>query len=88
MNLIQKIIKKVEKKIDEIFLTRKINNYIERLLINAEEGIINNEKRIAECIIDNDIDLAYGYYCSILGKKIEIERVKSFKDYLLKNQKE
>lgn len=88
MNLIQKIIKKMEKKIDEIFLTRKINNYIERLLINAEEGIINNEKRIAECIIDNDMDLAYGYYCSILGKKIEIERVNSFKDYLLKNQKE
>lgn len=88
MNLIQKIIKKVEKKIDEIFLTRKINNYIERLLINAEEGIINNEKRIAECIIDNDMDLAYSYYCFILGKKIEIERVNSFKDYLLKNQKE
>lgn len=78
----------MEKKIDEVFLTRKINNYVESKSIRLEEEIISDENQIAKCIENNDIDLAYNYYRFMLDRKKGIEIVKSFKDYLLKDKKE
>lgn len=78
----------MEKKVNEILLTRKINNYIESKLIEFEENLARFEERIAESIKENDIGLAYCYYQNMISVNKSKEIIKSFKDYLLKDQKE
>lgn len=85
MNLIQKVIKKMEKKIDEIFFTRKLNNFIEHNIIECEEIIQDYEERIESNIKANDINAAYLYYTYIQDKKEDIKRYEAFKEYMLKD---
>ena len=78
----------MEKKIDEIFLTRKINSIVESRLISIEENLARVEEQMAEAIKDKDVELAYCYYQNMRAFNKRMEEVKSFKDYLLKDKKE
>lgn len=85
MNLIQKVIKKMEKKIDEIFFTRKLNSFIECKTIKCEEEIQDYEDYIKTRIEDKDVDGAYCYFIQMQDKEKRIKQLKAFKEYMLKD---
>ena len=88
MILLKKIIDKAKEKIDLLFLTRKVNCFIESESISTEEGISIYTKNIEKYIELKDIDRAFSQYEELKHKKRRLEDIKEFKKYLLEERKE
>lgn len=88
MILLKKIIDKAKEKIDLLFLTRKVNCFIESESISTEEGISIYTKNIEKYIELKDIDRAFSQYKELKRKKRRLEDLKEFKKYLLEERKE
>lgn len=88
MTLLKKIIDKAKEKIDLLFLTRKVNCFIESESISTEEEISIYAKSIEKYIELKDIDRAFSQYEELKRKKRRLEDLKEFKKYLLEERKE
>jgi hypothetical protein len=88
MTLLKKIIDRAKEKIDLLFLTRKINCFIESESISVEERISIYTKDIEKYIEFRDIDGAFSQYEELKRKKRRLEDLKEFKKYLLEERKE
>lgn len=88
MILLKKIIDRAKEKIDLLFLTRKVNCFIESESISTEEGISIYTKNIEKYIELKDIDRAFSQYEELKRKKRRLEDLKEFKKYLLEERKE
>lgn len=88
MILLKKIIDKAKEKIDLLFLTKKVNCFIESESISTEEGISIYTKNIEKYIELKDIDRAFSQYEELKRKKRRLEDLKEFKKYLLEERKE
>lgn len=88
MILLKKIIDKAKEKIDLLFLTRKVNCFIESKSISTEEEISIYTKNIEKYIELKDIDRAFSQYEELKRKKRRLENLKEFKKYLLEERKE
>ena len=88
MILLKKIIDKAKEKIDLLFLTRKVNCFIESESISTEEEISIYTKSIEKYIELKDIDRAFSQYEELKRKKRRLEDLKEFKKYLLEERKE
>lgn len=88
MILLKKIIDRAKEKIDLLFLTRKVNCFIESESISTEEGISIYTKSIEKYIELKDIDRAFSQYEELKRKKRRLEDLKEFKKYLLEERKE
>ena len=83
MNLLQKIYSKLEKKVNEVLMTRKFNAFIESELVEKEE---KKEKWLA--LMKSSLETgcfsdAFICYDSYLNTNTNIERLKAFKDFVL-----
>lgn len=83
MNLLQKIYSKLEKKVNEVLMTRKFNAFIESGLVEKEE---KKEKWLD--LMKSSLEIghfgdAFVYYGSYLDINTDIERLKAFKDFVL-----
>lgn len=88
MTLLKKIIDIAKEKIDLLFLTRKVNCFIESESISTEEEISIYAKNIEKYIELKDIDRAFSQYEELKRKKRRLEDLKEFKKYLLEERKE
>lgn len=88
MTLLKKIIDKAKEKIDLLFLTRKVNCFIESKSISTEEGIRIYTENIKKYIELGDIERAFPQYEELKDKKRRLEDLKEFKKYLLEECKE
>lgn len=88
MTLLKKIIDKAKEKIDLLFLTRKVNCFIESKSISTEEGIRIYTENIKKYIELGDIERAFSQYEELKYKKRLLEDLKEFKKYLLEECKE
>lgn len=88
MILLKKIIDRAKEKIDLLFLTRKVNCFIESESISTEEEISIYTKSIEKYIELKDIDRAFSQYEELKRKKRRLEDLKEFKKYLLEERKE
>lgn len=88
MILLKKIIDIAKEKIDLLFLTRKVNCFIESESISTEEEISIYTKNIEKYIELKDIDRAFSQYEELKRKKRRLEDLKEFKKYLLEERKE
>lgn len=88
MILLKKIIDRAKEKIDLLFLTRKVNCFIESESIFTEEEISIYTKNIEKYIELKDIDRAFSQYEELKRKKRRLEDLKEFKKYLLEERKE
>lgn len=88
MILLKKIIDRAKEKIDLLFLTRKVNCFIESKSISTEEEISIYTKNIEKYIELKDIDRAFSQYKELKCKKRLLEDLKEFKKYLLEERKE
>lgn len=88
MILLKKIIDRAKEKIDLLFLTRKVNCFIESESISTEEKISIYTKSIEKYIELKDIDRAFSQYEELKRKKRRLEDLKEFKKYLLEERKE
>lgn len=77
-----------ERKIDLLFLTRKVNCFIESESISTEEEISIYTESIEKYIELKDIDRAFSQYEELKRKKRRLEDLKEFKKYLLEERKE
>jgi hypothetical protein len=88
MTLLKKIIDIAKEKIDLLFLTRKVNCFIESESISTEEEISIYTKNIEKYIELKNIDRAFSQYEELKRKKRRLEDLKEFKKYLLEERKE
>lgn len=88
MILLKKIIDRAKEKIDLLFLTRKVNCFIESESISTEEEISIYTENIEKYIELKDIDRAFSQYEELKRKKRRLEDLKEFKKYLLEERKE
>lgn len=88
MILLKKIIDKAKEKIDLLFLTRKVNCFIESKSISTEERIHIYTENIKKYIELGDIERAFSQYEELKYKKRQLEDLKEFKKYLLEERKE
>lgn len=88
MILLKKIIDRAKEKIDLLFLTRKVNCFIESESISTEEEISIYTKSIEKYIELKDIDRAFSQYEELKREKRRLEDLKEFKKYLLEERKE
>lgn len=88
MILLKKIIDRAKEKIDLLFLTRKVNCFIESESISTEEEISIYTESIEKYIEFKDIDRAFSQYEELKRKKRRLEDLKEFKKYLLEERKE
>lgn len=88
MTLLKKIIDKAKEKIDLLFLTRKVNCFIESKSISTEEVIHIYTESIKKYIELGDIDRAFSQYEELKYEKRRLEDLKEFKKYLLEERKE
>lgn len=88
MTLLKKIIDKAKEKIDLLFLTRKVNCFIESKSISTKEGIHIYTENIKKYIELGDIERAFSQYEELKYKKRRLEDLKEFKKYLLEECKE
>lgn len=88
MILLKKIIDRAKEKIDLLFLTRKVNCFIESESISTEEEISIYTESIEKYIELKDIDRAFSQYEELKRKKRRLEDLKEFKKYLLEERKE
>lgn len=88
MILLKKIIDRAKEKIDLLFLTRKVNCFIESESISTEEEISIYTESIEKYIELKDIDRAFSQYEELKRKKRWLEDLKEFKKYLLEERKE
>lgn len=88
MILLKKIIDRAKEKIDLLFLTRKVNCFIESKSISTEEEISIYTKNIEKYIELKDIDRAFSQYEELKREKRRLEDLKEFKKYLLEERKE
>lgn len=88
MTLLKKIIDKAKEKIDLLFLTRKVNCFIESKSISTEEGIHIYTESIKKYIELGDIERAFSQYGELKYEKRRLEDLKEFKKYLLEECKE
>lgn len=88
MILLKKIIDRAKEKIDLLFLTRKVNCFIESESISTEEKISIYTESIEKYIELKDIDRAFSQYEELKREKRRLEDLKEFKKYLLEERKE
>lgn len=88
MILLKKIIDRAKEKIDLLFLTRKVNCFVESESISTEEKISIYTESIEKYIELKDIDRAFSQYEELKRKKRRLEDLKEFKKYLLEERKE
>lgn len=88
MILLKKIIDRAKEKIDLLFLTRKVNCFIESESISTEEEISIYTESIEKYIELKDIDRAFSQYEELKREKRRLEDLKEFKKYLLEERKE
>lgn len=83
MNLLQKIYSKLEKKVNEVLMTRKFKAFIESELVEREEkkekhlGLMKSRLETGHL---NDAFISYSFYLDV---NKDIERLKAFKDFVL-----
>lgn len=87
MNLIQKIVKKVKEKIDELLLIRKVKSTVESLIIEQEEDINRRKKYIEEHLEEGNILTAMVHWKAMIIARKNIELLEEFKNYVLNNEK-
>lgn len=83
MNLLQKIYSKLEKKVNEVLMTRKFNAFIESELVEREEKkekYLNLMKSRLETGHFSDAFIYYSYYLDVIKNA---EQLKAFKDFVL-----
>lgn len=88
MILLKKIIDRAKEKIDLLFLTRKVNCFIESESISTEKEISIYTESIEKYIELKDIDRAFSQYEELKREKRRLEDLKEFKKYLLEERKE
>lgn len=83
MNLLQKIYSKLEKKVNEVLMTRKFNAFIESELVEREEKKEKYLNLMKSRLETGYFSNAFVYYDSYLDTNTDIERLKAFKDFVL-----
>ena len=83
MNLLQKIYSKLEKKVNEVLMTRKFNAFIESELVEREEEKEKYLNLMKSNLETGDFYSAHCYFGMYLDSKREIEQVEAFKDFIL-----
>lgn len=83
MNLLQKIYSKLEKKVNEVLMTRKFNAFIESELVEKEEKKEKWLDLMKSSLETGHFGDAFVYYDSYLDINTDIERLKAFKDFVL-----
>jgi hypothetical protein len=83
MNLLQKIYSKLEKKVNEVLMTRKFNAFIESELVEREEKKEKHLDLMKSSLETGHFSDAFIYYSSYLDVNKDIERLKAFKDFVL-----
>lgn len=83
MNLLQKIYSKLEKKVNEVLMTRKFNAFIESELVEREEEKEKHLDLMKSRLETGHFSDAFIYYSFYLVVNKDIERLKAFKDFVL-----
>lgn len=83
MNLLQKIYSKLEKKVNEVLMTRKFNAFIESELVEKEEKKEKWLDLMKSSLETGHFGDAFIYYSFYLDVNKDIERLKAFKDFVL-----
>ena len=83
MNLLQKIYSKLEKKVNEVLMTRKFNAFIESELVEREEKKEKHLDLMKSRLETGHFRDAFIYYSFYLDVNKDIERLKAFKDFVL-----
>lgn len=83
MNLLQKIYSKLEKKVNEVLMTRKFNAFIESKLVEKEEDKEEQMNIIKSKLETGNFDDACRHFIWYLEFDREIEHIKAFKDFVL-----
>lgn len=83
MNLLQKIYSKLEKKVNEVLMTRKFNAFIESELVEREEQKEKHLDVMKSRLETGHFSDAFIYYSFYLDVNKDIERFKAFKDFVL-----
>jgi hypothetical protein len=83
MNLLQKIYSKLEKKVNEVLMTRKFNAFIESELVEREEKKEKHLDIMKSRLETGHFSDAFIYYSFYLDVNNDIERLKAFKDFVL-----
>ena len=83
MNLLQKIYSKLEKKVNEVLMTRKFNAFIESELVEREEKKEKHLDLMKSRLETGHFHDAFIYYSSYLDVIKDAEQLKAFKDFVL-----
>lgn len=83
MNLLQKIYSKLEKKVNEVLMTRKFNAFIESELVEREEKKEKYLNLMKSRLKTGHFLDAFIYYSSYLDVIKDAEQLKAFKDFVL-----
>lgn len=83
MNLLQKIYSKLEKKVNEVLMTRKFNAFIESELVEREEKKEKYLNLMKSRLETGHFSDAFIYYSSYLNVIKDAEQLKAFKDFVL-----
>lgn len=83
MNLLQKIYSKLEKKVNEVLMTRKFNAFIESELVEREEKKEKHLNIMKSRLETGHFSDAFIYYSFYLDANKDIEHLKAFKDFVL-----
>lgn len=83
MNLLQKIYSKLEKKVNEVLMTRKFNAFIESELVEREEKKEKYLNLMKSRLETGHFSDAFIYYSSYLDVIKDAEQLKAFKDFVL-----
>lgn len=83
MNLLQKIYSKLEKKVNEVLMTRKFNAFIESELVEKEEKKEKYLNLMESRLETGHFPEAFIYYSSYLDVIKDAEQLKAFKDFVL-----
>lgn len=83
MNLLQKIYSKLEKKVNEVLMTRKFNAFIESELVEREEKKEKCLNLMKSRLETGHFTDAFIYYVSYLDVIKDAEQLKAFKDFVL-----
>lgn len=83
MNLLQKIYSKLEKKVNEVLMTRKFNAFIESELVEREEQKEKHLDLMKSRLETGHFSDAFNCYSFYLDVNKDIEQLKAFKDFVL-----
>lgn len=86
MNLLQKVYNTIKEKIEFAFFKRKFDSWYEVKDIENIEYIKKAKDYIFKKLAEEDFNAAFWKYCQLQETLKDIERLKSFKQYVLNNE--